>query len=633
MAPQKHRLTENPARTPAPQAAALPSPCVVKDLDEATIRFAGDAGDAMQLVGAQFTYASVRHGNSVCTLPDLPAEIRAPSGTLAGVSSFQVHCSSRITHAPGDLVHTLVAMNPAALKIYLNDVAPGGFVIADTDAFSPFEWQKAGYTDDPLEDTTLKGLHVLALPISQLNRDAVAKVKLNAREVERCKGFFALGLTFWLYERPLEPTFHWIRETYEKNPAMVSATTRSLKAGYHHAETCGQLPMRFRVAKAPLRAGRYRQITGSDALALGILSAAELAQRPLVFASFPVPPASALLHRLCEWKQANATIVQAEDDLAALNMALGASFGGALGVTATTGPGLSLQSETLGLAAISELPCVVIDVQRAGPSTGMPSKTEQADLLLALYGRHGDCPLIVLAPATPSDGFAIMLEAVRLAVRYMTPVIVLADAHLGQSAETWPVPEIKKLPAIEIPLVAVSAHEPFMPYARDEKLARPWAIPGTPGLEHRTGGQEKEDGTGNVSYDPNNHELMVRTRAKKIAGAAADIPPLHVDGPSQGDLLVLGWGSTYGAIAAAAERCRRDGLQIANAHLRHLMPLPRNTLDVLKRYRKVLVPELNAGQLAQVLRSMFSGDLVTLNKIQGRPFLVSEIEKKIRDLS
>jgi len=602
----------------------------VEELDEATIRFAGDASDAMHLVGAQFTSVCVAQGNFVGTLSDPPAEIRAPAGTLAGVSAFQVHFSKYAIHTAGDLLHALIAMNPAALRNSLGDLQAGGIIIVDADAFSPLEWQKAGYTDDPLEDTTLQGRRLVALPISQLNRDAVAQVKLSPREVERCKGFFVLGLALWLYDRFYETTMHWIRETYAKNPPMIEAASRSLKEGFHHGETGGELPTRFHVSKAAFPAGRYRQICGTDSLTLGLLSAAELANLPLVFAGFPVPPASDILHRLTEWKQPTATIVQAEDDLAAINLALGAAFGGALGATATTGPGLSLQSETLGLAVMSELPCVIIDVQRAGPSTGMPSKTEQADLLQALYGRHGECPLIVLAAATPADGFAIMLEAARLALRYMTPVIVLADAYLAKSAETWAVPDLEALPEIASTQAAPVAGVPFLPYQRNAQLARPWAIPGTPGLEHRTGGQEKEELTGNVSFDPLNHERMVRMRAAKIAGA--EIPALAVEGPSTGDLLVLGWGSTFGAINAAAERCRRRGLKVANAHLRHLAPMPGNLGDVLKRYRRILVPELNSGQLEQVLRSKFPAEIVGLSKVQGRPFLVSEIEKKIEEV-
>jgi 2-oxoglutarate ferredoxin oxidoreductase subunit alpha len=604
----------------------------VEERSAVTIRFTGDASDGMQLVGAQFTTASAIHGNAVCTLPDHPAEIRAPAGTLAGVSGFQVHFSAHAIHTPGDLLNALVAMNPASLKANLRDLEAGGILIVNADAFAQDELDKAGYAASPLQDGSLNAYRLLPVPMNQLNREAVARVNLSPREAERCKNFFALGLAFWLFERPLEPTLRWIRDTFAKNPAMIEANTRTLKAGYQYGETCQALPIHFRVAKAAIPPGRYRHISGAEALALGILTAAHQAKLPLVFAGFPLAPANEILHQLYERKQPNVRIIQAEDDLAAINLALGASFGGAIGVTATTGPGMTLQSSSLGLAVMSELPCVVIDVQRAGPSAGMPSKTEQADLLQSLHGRNGECPLIVLAVATPSDGFAVVLEAVHLAIRYMTPVVVLADAYLTNSAEPWRIPSLEELPAIVVNQAAPAPGSTFLPYQRDERLARRWAIPGTPGLEHRTGGLEKEDVTGNVSYDPLNHEKMVETRARKIALVADEISQLVVQGPPRGDLLVLGWGSTHGAIAGAVERCRRKGLQVAAAHLRHLHPLPKNVGDVLKRYRKILVPELNAGQLCQILRSAFLVDVVSLSKVQGRPFLVSEIEQKIEEM-
>ena len=602
------------------------------DIDEATIRFAGDASDGMQLVGAQFTHTSAAHGNFVATLPDPAAEIRAPAGVLAGVSGFQVTFAKRVIHTPGDRLGALVAMNPASLKANLGDLEANGVLIVNADGFTTEELEKVGYSANPLADGTLKNYRVIPAPMNQLNREAVARVNLIPREAERCKSFFALGLAFWLFDRPVEPTLRWIRETYAKNPAMIEASTRTLKAGYQYGETCSVVLDRYRVNKAELPPGRYRTINGIEALALGLLTAAEQTKLPLVFAGFPVAPASELLHQMYEWKQADVKVVQAEDDLAAINLALGAAFGGALGVTATSGPGLGLQSDTLGLAVMSELPCVIIDLQRAGPSTGMPTKTEQADLLQALHGRNGECPLIVLAPSSPADGFAMVLEAVRLALRCMTPVIVLADTHLAHSSEMWRVPTLKELPAIEAKHAPAQSNGAFLPYQRDQYLARPWAVPGTPGLEHRTGGLEKEDLTGNVSYDPLNHEQMVQIRARKIALAADAIPPLSVDGPAQGDLLVVGWGSTQGAIAAAVARCRAKGLQVAHAHLRHLHPLPKNVGEVLKRYRKILVPELNAGQLCQVLRAAYLVDAVGLSKMQGQAFLVSEIEEKIAEL-
>src|ERR1019366_678690 len=506
----------------------------------------------------QFTTASAIHGNAVCTLPDPPAEIRAPAGTLAGVSGFQVHFSKHTIHTPGDGLNVLVAMNPASLRANLADLEPGGLLIVNADAFTLEEREKAGYTSDPLQDGSLKSYRLLAIPMSELNRAAVSRVNLSPRETERCTNFFALGLAFWLFERPLEPTLRWIRETYTKNPAMIEANTRTLNAGHQYGPTCECLPVHYRVAKAKIPAGKYRKITGIEALALGLLTAAQQSKLPMLFACFPLTAANELLHQLIEMKQPNVKIIQAEDDLAAINLALGAAFGGALGVTATSGPGFSLQSEGLGLAVMSELPCVIIDIQRAGPSTGMPTKTEQADLLQALHGRHGECPLIVLAAATPSDGFDVVREALRLAVRCMTPVVVLSDTFLANSAEPWRVPSLSELPPFELhhavsPMGNQGAAV-FLPYQRDERLGRPWAIPGTPGLEHRTGGFEKEHPTGNVSYDPLNHELMVQSRARKIARAADEIPLLAVDGPAQGDLLVLGWGSTYGAIADAVAR-------------------------------------------------------------------------------
>ncbi len=596
-----------------------------------TIRFAGDAADGMQLVGAQFARTSAVHGNAVCTLPDPAAEIRAPAGTLPGVSGFQVCIGNESVITPGDSLQALVAMHPAALQAHLSDLEPNALLIVNRDAFSPEECEKAGYATNPIADGSLQGYSLVDVPMNQLTREAVARVKLSPREADRCKSFFALGVAYWFCERSLEPTLAWIRDTYARNPAMIEANTRTIKAGYQYGATCSPTMSPYRVATALPTAGRYRQATGNEALALGILAASQQTKLPLVFASFPLPPANELLHQLCEWKQPGSSILQAEDDLAALNLALGASFGGALGVTATTGPGLVLQSEALGLAVISELPCVVIDLQRAGPSAGMPTKTEQADLLQALHGRNGESPLIVLAAATPSDGFNIVLEAVRLALRYMTPVIVLADTFLARSAEVWRVPVLQELAEIKVSHAVPpnNGSSRILPYERDARLARPWPIPGTAGLEHRTGGLEKEEGTGNVCYDPLNHQRMIVARARKIAGVEDELPLLDVHGPTTGDLLVIGWGSTYGAIHGAVERCQRKGLTVASAHLRHLHPMPKNVGEVLKRYRKVLVPELNMGQLCSVLRSKYLVDAVSLSKVQGQPFLVSEIEARI----
>ena len=621
-------------RNPSAMAAHLkptdlPPLGKVQEIDAATIRFAGDVGDGVQGIGAQFTAASAAHGNAVCTLLDPPAEIRAPTGALAGVCAFQVHFSRHAIHTPGDRLSALVAMNPVALKAHLKDLEPGGILIVNSDAFAPPDLEQAGYHANPLEDRSLRGYRLLAAPMNRLNREAVAKVNLSPREAERCKNFFALGLACWVYQRPLEPTLRWIRDTYAKNPAIIEANTRTLKAGYFYDEA-GQMPT-YRVAQAVKPPGRYRNLNGIDALALGILAASRQAQLPLVFASFPVAPAADLLHRLCEWKQPGTKVIQAEDDLAAISLVIGAAFGGALGVTATNGQGLALQSESLGLAVISELPCVVIDVQRAGPSAGMPSKVEQADLLQAIHGRNGECPLVVLAMATPADGFAIMLEATRLAICYMTPVIVLADAYLAQAAQVWRVPTLQELPRIDV--------------GRPEQTAQPSCRLNAMSI-WRVRGRSRERQDWSIGLAAWKKRIAPATsatirsttprwcdlRAEKIARVAESIPALSVEGPAHGELLVLGWGSTYGAIRAAAERCRNKGLAVANAQMCYLNPLPSNVGAVLGGYRKILMPELNAGQLAQILRSAFPADIVSLSKLQGEPFQVNEIECKIQKL-
>jgi 2-oxoglutarate ferredoxin oxidoreductase subunit alpha len=622
---------------------------VPEELDAVTIRFAGDSGDGMQLAGTRFTDASAILGNDISTLPDFPAEIRAPAGTLPGVSGFQVHFSSRDIHTPGDTLNALVAMNPAALKTNLKDLQPGGILLVNADAFSGGDLHKAGYKVNPLEDGSLAGYRVIRVPMNKLNREAVTEVKLSPREADRCKNFFALGLVYWLYERPLEPTLRWIKDKFKKNPAVLEANTRTLKAGYNYGEITEALPVHYRVPKAQLRPGRYRKITGNEALALGLVTATQLANVPLLYASYPITPASDILHNLSDLKRYGVRTVQAEDEIAAMGVAIGAAFGGALGVTATSGPGICLKSEAIGLAVMTELPVVVIDVQRGGPSTGLPTKTEQADLLQAMFGRNGECPAAIVAPCSPADCFQMVFEAVRLAVGYMCPVFLLSDGYLANGAEPWLIPNLAQLPRIVVrhPQAvgsgqwAVGSKEvkgngngtaPFLPYQRDERLVRPWAVPGTAGLEHRIGGLEKEDITGNVSYDPANHEHMVHVRAQKIANIANDIPLLTVSGPEEGDLLVIGWGGTYGSILTAVQRAQRKGYKVASAHLRYLNPMPRNTGEVLKRYKRILVPELNAGQLRLLLRSYFLVDAVGLNKIQGKPFLVSEIEEKITEM-
>jgi 2-oxoglutarate ferredoxin oxidoreductase subunit alpha len=605
----------------------------VEELEAVAVRFAGDSGDGMQLAGTQFTNASAVFGNDISTLPDFPAEIRAPAGTLAGVSGYQINFARSDIHTPGDRVNTLVAMNPAALKTNVKDLEPGGILIVNTDAFAFNDLHKAGYKTNPLEDGSLNNFRVIKVPINKLNREAVAAMKLSPREADRCKNFFALGLVYWLYERPMEPTLRWIREKFAKNPVVLEANTATLKAGYHFGETTEAFPVQYRVPKAQIKPGKYRKITGNEATAIGLVTAATLARKELVYATYPITPASDILHQLAEWKRFGVKTIQAEDEIAAIGAAIGAAFGGALGVTATSGPGICLKSEAIGLAVITEMPLVVIDVQRGGPSTGLPTKTEQADLLQAMFGRNGECPAAVVAACSPADCFTMILEAVRIAVRFMTPVFFLSDGYLANGAEPWLVPKPEELPRLDIEHpTKPNQNGNFMPYLRDSRLVRQWAIPGTPGLEHRIGGLEKEDVTGNVSYDPVNHEHMVRTRAQKIANIAQEIPELAVNGPESGDVLVIGWGGTYGAITSAVDRCRADGLKVASAHLRYLNPMPRNTGEVLKRYKKVLVPELNRGQLRLLLRATYLVDAVGLNKVQGRPFLVSEIEEKIHEL-
>jgi 2-oxoglutarate ferredoxin oxidoreductase subunit alpha len=609
----------------------------VEERESVTIRLAGDSGDGMQLAGTQLTHTSAILGNDISTFPDFPAEIRAPVGTLAGVSGFQIHFSSHDIHTPGDHLNTLVVMNPAALKTNIKDLERGGLLIVNEDSFASGDLHKAGYPSNPLEDGSLAGYRLLRVPITKLNRQAVAQLKLSTREADRCKNFFALGLVYWLYERSRDPTLRWLKGKFSKNPAVLEANTRALNAGYNYGETTEAIAVHYRVPKATIKPGTYRKITGNEAIALALVAAAQRSGLGLVYAGYPITPASDILHQLAEYKRFGVRTLQAEDEIAAAGAAIGASFGGALGVTATSGPGICLKSEAIGLAVMTELPLVVIDVQRGGPSTGLPTKTEQADLLQAMFGRNGECPAAIVAPCSPADCFAMTYEAVRLAVRFMTPVFILSDGYLANGAEPWSIPRVEELPAIDVtfatqPNSTRDGQPRFLPYLRDERLVRPWALPGTAGLEHRIGGIEKEDITGNISYDPVNHEHMVRTRAKKVANIANDIPELEVTGPSQGDVLVIGWGGTYGSSLTAVQRLQRKGASVAHAHLRYLNPMPRNTGAVLKRYRKVLVPELNTGQLLMLLRARFLVDAIGLNKVQGKPFLVGEIEARVEEL-
>jgi 2-oxoglutarate ferredoxin oxidoreductase subunit alpha len=603
----------------------------VRELDRVTIRFAGDSGDGMQLTGTQFTRTAAVFGNDISTLPDFPAEIRAPAGTLGGVSGFQISFSSGDIHTPGDAPDVLVAMNPAALRANTRDLVPGAAIIVNSDAFTPANIAKAGYETNPLTDGSLAGFSVFEIPISTLNAGALAGLDMTAKQVDLTKNFFALGVMFWLFERSMEPTLRWIEDKFGKRPVVAEANRRALQAGYAFGETTEIFHTRYVVPAAHLAPGTYRNLTGNEGTALGFVVAARLADRPLVYASYPITPASDILHQLSTYKQHGVRTFQAEDEIAAIGAALGASYGGALGATGTSGPGMALKAEMLGLAVMVELPLVVVNVQRGGPSTGLPTKTEQADLLQAVFGRNGEAPLPVVAPASPAECFAMAIEAWRIALRYMTPVVYLSDAFLANGTEPWRVPDLADLPDLQVP--QPDPARPFYPYERDETtLARPWVVPGTPGREHRIGGLEKLDVLGTVSYDPDNHHRMTLLRAEKIARIAADIPPLEVFGPPEGDLLVLGWGSTYGAIRSAVERLQARGRRVAHAHLRHLHPFPANTGDVLRSYGRVLVPEINLGQLRTLVRSEFLVDAVGFNLVRGKPFAIGEIEAKAEQL-
>ncbi len=582
----------------------------------------------MQLAGTQFTTSSAIFGNDISTLPDFPAEIRAPAGTLFGVSGFQINFSSREIHTPGDRVHALIAMNPAALKTNLPDVVPGGLVIVNSDAFIKNDLSKANYERNPLEDNSMDGYRLVSVPISRLNQEALADLGLGSKDVDRCKNFFALGVVYWLYDRPLEPTLNWIKDKFGKKPAIAEANARALKAGFNFGDTTDLFTVSYRVPKAAIPPGKYRSITGNEAVAIGLITAAEKAGRQLYYASYPITPASDILHQLSRHKNFNVLTFQAEDEIAAMTAAIGAAYGGVIGVTGTSGPGLALKSEGVGLAVMTELPVIIVNVQRGGPSTGLPTKTEQADLLQAVVGRNGECPVAVLAARSPADCFNTAIEAVRIATRYMTPVILLSDGYIANGSEPWLIPDPAGIPAIEIPPPAPNG-DMFRPYLRDAELARPWVPPGTPGFEHRIGGLEKQDVTGNVSYDARNHHHMVVTRARKVANIVHMIPPTQISGPASGDLLVVGWGGTYGAITAACNRVRAAGRQVSNIHLRHMNPFPGDLGDILKRFRRVLVPELNLGQLRLLLQSRYQVPAEGLNKVQGKPFLISEIEDAI----
>ncbi|MDO8519440.1 MAG: 2-oxoacid:acceptor oxidoreductase subunit alpha [Deltaproteobacteria bacterium] len=601
----------------------------IEEREEAVIRFCGDSGDGMQLTGSRFTDTTALLGNDLATLPDYPAEIRAPAGSLAGVSGYQIHFSSKDIRTPGDAPDVLVAMNPAALKTNINDLKEGGSLIANSDAFTEDNLKQAGYAANPLEDGSLRRFSVYQIPMTTLNNNSLASSALPKKEKERCRNFFALGLVFWLFERPMDITLQWIDNKFKGRPDLAEANKSALKGGYYFGETTEAFRKQYKITKASLTPGLYRHITGNEATALGFIAASQLAGKNLLYASYPITPASDILHELSRHKNFGVKTLQAEDEIAAAGMALGAAFSGAIGLTGTSGPGLALKSETISLAIMMELPMVIIDVQRGGPSTGLPTKTEQSDLFQAFYGRHGESPIAILAPATPGDCFTMAVEAVQWAIKYMTPVLYMSDGYLANGAEPWLIPDVEKMEKIQTNHPSDPAA--FLPYKRDPAtLSRPWALPGTPGLEHRIGGLEKADVTGNVSYDPDNHEKMVLLRAEKIARIAQDVPPLKIFGKGAGDILVVGWGSTYGAITSAVEQLQKEGLSISSIHLRHLNPFPTNLEALLRNFETVIVPEMNSGQLATILRARFLVDVKSISKIKGQPFKIKEIVDGIR---
>lgn len=605
----------------------------VVQLVDATVRFCGDSGDGMQLAGTQLTNTSALVGNDIATFPDFPAEIRAPRGTKAGVSGFQIHFASREIYTPGDRVDALVAMNPAALATNLGDLVPGGILIVDKDSFEGKDLEMAGYQANPLEDGSLEKYQLFAIDITRLNRLAVEGLGLGTKESDRCRNFYAMGLVFWLYDRPLEPTLRYIQNQFGKRPEVAEANRRALQAGYNYGETTDAFASQFRVDRAKLPAGKYRNITGNQATALGLIAAAKRSNKELFLGSYPITPASDILHELSKHKNFGVRTFQAEDEIAAMTSTIGAAFGGALAVTTSSGPGIALKQEGIGLAVMTELPMVIINVQRGGPSTGLPTKTEQADLLQAICGRNGECPMPVIAARSPADCFDTAQEAWRIAVRFMTPVMLLTDGYIANGSEPWPIPDASSLEPIPVEHPGpLNNGDVFHPYARNERLSRPWALPGTPGLMHRIGGLEKQDITGNVNYEPGNHEHMVNTRAQKVANVALDIPLQTIDGPESGKLLVISWGGTYGACATAAREAAQRGGSVAHCHLRYMNPFPRNLGEIISRFEKVLIPELNRGQLRLLIRGEYLCDAVGLNKIQGKPFTVGEVTAKIEEM-
>ncbi|MBN1299820.1 MAG: 2-oxoacid:acceptor oxidoreductase subunit alpha [Melioribacteraceae bacterium] len=603
---------------------------LVQVVEDVTVRFAGDSGDGMQLTGTQFTDTTALAGNDLSTLPDFPAEIRAPAGSLSGVSGFQLHFSSSDIQTPGDAPDVLVAMNPAALKVNLKDLKPNATIIVNTNTFELKNLKLAKYDSNPLEDGSLSKYNVIPIPLTLLTMNTLEKVNLSVKDKEKCKNFFALGLMYWMYNRPIQVTEKWLETKFRNKPEVLEANQMVLKAGYYYGETTEIFTTRYEVKPAKLPAGRYKNISGNEAIALGFITASLKSGAQLFLGSYPITPASEILQELSKYKDYGVITFQAEDEIAGICAAIGASFSGKLAITSTSGPGLSLKMEAAGLAVITELPLVIVDVQRGGPSTGLPTKTEQADLFQAIYGRHGEAPLVVMAAQSPADCFCMSIEAARIAIKYMTPVILLSDGYLAFGSEPMKVPAFEDLPDIHVEYR--TDPEGFYPYLRNENLVRPWAIPGTPGLEHRIGGLEKKDIYGNISYEPENHEIMVRNRKQKIQNVQNDIPELEIDGDGDDELLVLSWGSTYGAIKEGIRKARMQGANVSHAHLKFLNPFPKNLEDVLNRFKKVMIPELNTGQLAFIIKGMFMKDIVQFNKVQGQPFKVQEVANKILEV-
>ncbi len=607
-----------------------------RKIDHVVVRFAGDSGDGMQLTGDRFTSVSAQFGNDLATLPEFPAEIRAPAGTLAGVSAFQVQLSDHDITTPGDSPSVLVAMNPAALKASLSVLDAGGTLIVNEDTFDERNLAKAGYKSNPLEDDSLKGYSLFKVPMTRITKEVCTSLGVKPRDADRSKNFFALGLISWMYTRPVEPTLEWIASRFKNNELVCKANTAAFKAGHAFGETAEMFDFVYEITPATLEPGTYTNISGNTALSYGLAAAAQCAKLPMFLGSYPITPASDILHELSKLKHFGIRTFQAEDEIAAVASAVGAAYGGHIGVTTTSGPGVALKGETMGLAVSLELPLVIIDIQRGGPSTGLPTKTEQADLLMAMYGRHGESPLPIVAAYSSSQCFDAAIEATRLALKYRTPVILLSDGYLANGTEPWKIPDVDSLPDISVAQATEANHvnedgaASFWPYQRDENLARPWAVPGTPGLMHRIGGIEKEDGTGNISYDPANHDFMVRMRAQRVANIAHDIPPVQVEGDADAKVLVIGWGSTWGSIGTAVERIRANGQKVARAHLTHLNPFPANLGEVLRSYDKVLVPEMNLGQLSRLLRAEYLVDAQSITKIMGQPFTAAELVEHIQ---